>query len=160
MSMTANPSSVVDEGALTVTRSIRIAASIDKVWAAVADPAHVSRWFGRLELEGEGAGAAGTISWPDGARIPIRVEALDEPRMIAYRWGNDDASPSTPASLEDGASTVFTFTLAESDGATELTVVEAGFEATSDPAFNLDSHRRGWNEELDKLVALLEGGQG
>ena len=41
---------------------------------------------------------------------------------------------------------------------TELTVVETGFENTSDPAANLESHREGWDSELDKLVALLEGG--
>jgi len=29
---------------------------------------------------------------------------------------------------------------------------------TSDPAKNLDGHREGWDGELDKLVALLEGG--
>ena len=39
---------------------------------------------------------------------------------------------------------------------TELTVVETGFETTSDPAANLADHRDGWNGELDKLVALLE----
>ena len=41
---------------------------------------------------------------------------------------------------------------------TRLTVVETGFETTSDPIANLESHRTGWNDELDKLVALLEGG--
>jgi len=40
---------------------------------------------------------------------------------------------------------------------TELTVLETGFEVTSDPAANLESHREGWNSELDKLVALVEG---
>ncbi|HEX5859224.1 MAG TPA: SRPBCC domain-containing protein [Microbacterium sp.] len=55
-------------------------------------------------------------------------------------------------------STVFTFTLEAVADGTELTVVETGFETTSDPAANLESHREGWNSELDKLVALLEGG--
>ena len=41
-------------------------------------------------------------------------------------------------------------------GGTQLTVVESGFEHTSDPAANLESHREGWDSELDKLVALLE----
>ena len=40
---------------------------------------------------------------------------------------------------------------------TRLTVVETGFEHTSDPSANLESHREGWDGELDKLVALLEG---
>ena len=37
-------------------------------------------------------------------------------------------------------------------------VVESGFENTSDPSGNLEAHRQGWDGELDKLVALFEGG--
>jgi hypothetical protein len=43
-------------------------------------------------------------------------------------------------------------------GGTQLTVVESGFGATSDPAGNLESHRTGWDVELDQLVTLLESG--
>ena len=53
---------------------------------------------------------------------------------------------------------MFTFTLEPVSNGTQLTVVETGFERTSDPAANLESHREGWDGELDKLVALLEGG--
>ena len=31
-------------------------------------------------------------------------------------------------------------------------------EMEADPAANLEDHRKGWDGELDKLVALLEGG--
>ncbi|MCP2635341.1 SRPBCC domain-containing protein [Microbacterium sp. HD4P20] len=160
MSMTTNSPSVVDDDAFTVTRTITIAAPLDKVWSAVAEPEHVSRWFGRLELDGAGPGATGTLSWTDGPRIPIRIEAVDEPHSISYRWGNDDASGAVSAELDLATSTVFTFTLVATDEGTELTVVETGFERTSDPAFNLAEHGKGWNGELDKLVALLEGEAG
>lgn len=156
MSMTINPQSVVDEDAFVVTRTIRISAPVEKVWAVVTVPDQVSRWFGRLELDGRGAGAAGTLSFEGYGAVPIRVESFDEPRSVSYRWGNDDASPSRPAELDEATSTVFTFTLEAVDGGTELTVVESGFEVTSDPAFNLAEHGKGWNDELDKLVALLE----
>jgi len=156
MSMTINPGAVVDESGFSVTRSIRIAAPVENVWAAVTEPEHVSRWFGRLELDGREATASGSLSWPDGTRIPIRIEAIDPLRSVSYRWGNDDALADAPAELDESSSTVFTFTLTAVDGGTELTVLETGFEATSDPVYNLESHRTGWNEELDKLVALVE----
>lgn len=156
MSTIENGQSVVDETAFSVRRSILIGAPVEKVWAAVTEPEHVSRWFGRLELDGAGAGATGTISWPDRAPIPIRVDAIDAPRSVSYRWGNDDASDATPSSLDEAQPTVFTFTLEEAPSGTLLTVVETGFETTSDPAANLESHRQGWNIELDKLVALVE----
>lgn len=154
--MTDNPLSVVDEETLSVRRTIHIAASVEKVWRAVAEPAHISRWFGQTVLDGAGVGATGTMTFSDYGAIPLRVEALEEPRLISYRWGNDDAADARPDTLDDAASTVFTFTLEAVDGGTRLTVVETGFENTSAPLENLESHRTGWDAELDKLVALVE----
>ena len=56
-SMTSNPASVIDEGQFTVRRTIRIAAPIEKVWSAVTEPEHISRWFGKAVLVGAGVGA-------------------------------------------------------------------------------------------------------
>ena len=157
-SMTSNPASVIDEGQFTVRRTIRIAAPIEKVWSAVTEPEHISRWFGKAVLEGAGVGARGSLTFPGYGAVPIRIEALDEHRMVSYRWGNDDALGSPAAEMDEAHSTVFTFTLEPVADGTQLTVVETGFETTSDPAANLESHREGWDSELDKLVALLEGG--
>ena len=156
--MTTNQPSTVDEDAFTVRRSIDIAASPAAVWQAVTDPAHISLWFGTTELDGAGVGATGTMSFPGYATIPLRVEALDEPRSITYRWNNDDALGTAPDRIDDDSSTLFTFTLEPSDGGTRLTVVETGFEKTSKPAVNLAEHAKGWVSELDKLVALVESG--
>jgi uncharacterized protein YndB with AHSA1/START domain len=160
VSMTTNPASVVDEGAFTVRRTIRIAAAPEKVWRAVTEPEHISAWFGRTVLDRAGVGAQGTITFEDSGAVPLRVEAIDEPRMVSYRWGNDDAAGVRPEVLDEEHSTVFTFTLEAVPGGTELTVVETGFEVTSDPAGNLRAHAQGWVSELDKLVALLEGDAG
>ena len=157
MSMTINPS-VVDEGQFTVRRRIRISAPVEKVWSAITEPAHISQWFGKAVLDGADVGATGTLTFPDYGSVPLRIEAIDAPRMISYRWGNDDALGAPPAEVDPEHSTVFTFTLESVGGGTELTVVETGFETTSDPSANLESHREGWDSELDKLVALLEGG--
>lgn len=151
-----NPRSVADHDTFTVRRTIRIAASVEKVWSTVTEPEQISRWFGRTVLVGDGVGAHGTVAWPDEPAIPIRVEAVDRPRMISYRWCNDDSVESTPDEVDPTHSTVFTFTLEPVDDGTQLTVVETGFETTSDPAANLESHRLGWDEQLDRLVALLE----
>jgi uncharacterized protein YndB with AHSA1/START domain len=157
MSMTINPS-VVDEGQFTVRRTIRIAATIEKVWSAVTEPAHISKWFGTAVLDGAGVGARGTLTFPDYGAVPLRIEAIDEPRMVSYRWGNDDALGELADEVDPEHSTVFTFTLEALPDGTLLTVVETGFETTSDPTANLESHRQGWDSELDKLVSLLEGG--
>ena len=54
VSMTDNEASVIDEGTFSVRRTIRIAAPIEKVWTAVTEPEHISRWFGRTVLDGDG----------------------------------------------------------------------------------------------------------
>ena len=159
-SMTSNQPSVVDEDAFTVRRTIQIAAPVEKVWSAVTEPEHISRWFGRVELDGPGVGARGHASpSPDRGADPAAGRGDRRSRaMVTYRWSNDDALERLPDELDVEHSTVFTFTLEPVPGGTRLTVVESGFEATSDPAANLESHREGWDGELDKLVALLEGG--
>ncbi|KNY05201.1 SRPBCC domain-containing protein [Microbacterium sp. GCS4] len=148
--------SVIDAEAFVVRRSIRIGASVEKVWRAVAEPEHVSQWFGTLELDRAGAGAIGSMTFGPGDVIPLRVESVDEPRRIVYRWSNDDALGHRPAVLDEETSTLVEFTLEAVDDGTLLTVVESGFERTSDPAVNMEYHRTGWDEELDKLVALVE----
>ena len=157
MSDTRNQPSVVDDPVFTVRRSIHIAAPVEKVWAAVTEPAHISAWFGHAAFDGSGAGTLGTLTWEGRDPIPVRIEAIDEPRLVAYRWSNDDALGTPPAELDEQHSTVFTFTLEPAAGGTQLTVVETGFDVTSDPAANLASHAEGWTQELDKLVAVLEG---
>lgn len=160
MTMTDNPASVIDEGTYTVRRTIRIAAPIERVWRAVTEPEHISQWFGRTVLDGSGPGAQGTMTFPDYGAVPIRVEAMDAPHTVTYRWGNDDALGQLPDTVDDETSTVFTFTLETVADGTRLTVVETGFDRTSDPAANLASHGEGWVSELDKLVAVLERAEG
>lgn len=142
---------------LSVTRDIRIAAPVEKVWIAVTDPAHISRWFGATELSGRGAGAEGAMSFPDGRRLPMRVEESEPPRRVVYRWNNDDAAGVDPAAFDPSTATTFVFTLEPDGDGTVLTVVETGFEATSDAAQNLRFHERGWVDVLDDLAAHLEG---
>lgn len=155
--ITRDDAAVVDEAGFSVRRTIRIDAPIQAVWQAVTEPEHISRWFGRTALTGAGVGATGTMTFPDYDVIPLRVEEFDAPHRITYRWNNDDALGTLPDEVDEETSTVFTFTLEERDGGTELTVVESGFERTSDPRANLQSHRTGWELELDKLVTLVEG---
>lgn len=157
VNMTENPASVVDEETFSVRRTIRIAAGVDKVWRAVTEPEHISRWFGRTVLTGSGVGATGTMTFPDYETIPLRVEAYDEPHLVSYGWNNDDAQQTRREGFDPSTATVVTFTLEAVDGGTQLTVVETGFDRTSAPLSNLENHREGWDLELDKLVALLEG---
>lgn len=155
MENTQNPQAVIDADTFSVRRTIHINAPLEKVWRTVTEPELVSQWFGQLTLTGTGAGALGTIGWPGERRVPIRVEAFDPPSEVSYRWCNEEGP--LPETVDEQRSTVFTFTLEAAGGGTQLTVVETGFENTSDPTQFMTDHRGGWDGELDKLVTLLEG---
>ena len=158
MSMTVNDPSTVDADAFTVRRTITIAASPDRVWAAVTRPELITQWFGNVaQLDRLEVGAEGEFGFEGYGRFPVRIEELDAPHAIAYRWGNENATPTE--SLDLAHSTVFRFTLEPLDGgeATRLTVVESGFDHLVDPAAAMESNRGGWDSELDELVAFVEG---
>jgi len=154
MENTQNPPAEIDSDAFVVRRTIHIAAPREKVWRTVTEPELVSQWFGRITLEGTGAGAVGTIGWPGERRVPIRVETFVPTTEVSYRWCNEEGPLSE--TVDDERATVFTFTLEDAPGGTQLTVVETGFGGTSDPQQMMADHRGGWDTELDKLVALLE----
>ncbi|MDP9026687.1 MAG: SRPBCC family protein [Actinomycetota bacterium] len=161
MTMTTNEQSIVDADAFTVRRTVTIAADHDKVWAAITEPEHIAKWFGdTATLDRLEAGADGTFGWNDYGNFPIRIEELGAPHTIAYRWGNENATPSEE--LDPDRSTVFRFTVEplepDADGRprTRLTVVESGFNTLADPTAAMESNRGGWNSELDELVAYLE----
>lgn len=156
MTMASDHPAVVDHAAFAVRRTIEIAAPVEKVWSAVTEPQHITRWLGEARFDGTGPGATGTLSWPDRGSVPLRVEAMDPLERVSYRWTNDEAG-DLPEQVDPDRSTVFTFTLEPIASGTRLTVVETGFERSADPAGNLESHRRGWDTELDELTALLEG---
>ncbi|MBT2533806.1 SRPBCC family protein [Arthrobacter sp. ISL-48] len=159
MTTTANQPSVVDIGEFVVKRTISVAAPIEKVWAAVTEPKHIAQWFGQgAELDEVAVGGRGLFSFEGYGDVPVRIEELDPPRMIAYRWSNELNNVDDPSQLDPEHSTVFRFTLEAVDGGTQLTVVEAGFGALADPTGSMESHRGGWDSELDELAAYLEGG--
>ena len=158
MSMTINDPSTIDADAFTVRRTVRIAAAPDRVWAAVTRPELITQWFGNIaELDRLEVGAEGEFGFEGYGRFPVRIEELDAPHVIAYRWGNENATPTK--TLDPEHSTVFRFTLEPLDGgaATRLTVVESGFDNLADPAKAMESNRGGWDSELDELVAFVEG---
>jgi uncharacterized protein YndB with AHSA1/START domain len=164
MSMTTNPPSVVDPDGFTVRRTITITASVEKVWAAITEAEHLARWFPHSAvLPSASIGTRGVFTWDDYGSFPVRVEEVDPPRSIAYRWSNS-APVSAPIDevneieLNADRSTVFRFTVEAIEGGTQLTVVETGFGTLANPSASMEDNRGGWNSELDELVAYLEGG--
>jgi uncharacterized protein YndB with AHSA1/START domain len=154
--VTETTPSVVDEEHFSVTRTVFIHASLDKVWAALTRADLLSQWFGsETSLDELAVGGAGVFGFPEyGQFNPIIVTAVDEGNTFGFRWGPTDEP------LTEENTTEVTFSLLEIDGGTSLTVVETGFEKRAadrrGQLAELEDHRGGWDSELDELVALLE----
>lgn len=146
--------SQIDVETGTVTRTIRIEASRELVWAALTTPEHIARWFGQTAdfPHGIGLGATGTFGWgEDAGAFPVRIDDYDPMDRFAFTWG------ALGAQIRPDNSTTATFTLVEDDDAVLLTVVETGFDNLAPDAAAgraaMDDHAEGWVSELDELHA-------
>jgi uncharacterized protein YndB with AHSA1/START domain len=104
-----------------VERRIVLATSREEVWAALTEPARLSAWIGAEVALDVRAGGRGTARRGDGAMRRIRVETVDPPRLLVFRWWpyEHDGRP--------GRSTRVEFRLEEREAAhTLLTVTESG----------------------------------
>ncbi|MEZ0446350.1 SRPBCC domain-containing protein [Cellulomonas sp. ICMP 17802] len=150
--MTQQPA-VVDTESYTVSRTVHVRATPARVWAALTRDDLITRWFGTMaSLPDLRVGGEGTFGFEGYGEFPVRIEELDEPVVFAFRWG----TPAEP--IRPDNSTLVRFTLVADGDATVLSVVESGFDLLGrDPFEAMSSNRQGWTEELDELVAYLEG---
>lgn len=139
-----------------IEREIMIEASLERVWSLVAEPgfwvtdeAHLT---GALAKEGE-VSVARSAEYGD---YPVRVEKVEPPTYLAYRWAS--AFPGQ----EPGAnnSTLVEFTLSREGDRTRLRVVESGFQALAgseelrDQA--LKDNTGGWPQVFDAFKKRAE----
>ena len=140
-----------------IERDVLIEAPIDVVWEVISRPEHIVHWFSdeaQLDLRPGGAGVLtfGMKTATEPAAYHLRVEAVEAPRRLAYRWVYPTGEGPRP-----GNSLLVEFTLAEEGGKTRLTVVESGLDLMPWPEDEkqgyADSHGKGWAQHLERLSA-------
>jgi uncharacterized protein YndB with AHSA1/START domain len=139
-----------------IERETLIAASPERVWPLVAEPgfwvAEEGTVSGTVAREGETVLA----KHPEYGEFPVRVEKVQAPTYIAYRW----ASAFPGQELKEGNSTLIEFTLTEEAGGTRLRVVESGFsalDASEEIAGRaLRDNTDGWPQVLDAFRVRAE----
>lgn len=139
-----------------IERETLIAAPLERVWTLVAQPgfwvADKDSLPGTVAREGESMVA----KHPEYGAFPVRVEKVEPPTYLAYRW----VSAFPGEELREDNSTLVEFTLtAEGDG-TRLRVVESGFAALAGSEElrrqAVKDNTGGWPEVLDALKARAE----
>lgn len=138
-----------------IEREIRIAARPERVWPLVAEPGF---WATDDESTRGTAVTGGETFVARHSRAgdyPMRVEKVDPPTYLAYRW----VSAFQGEELREENSTLVEFTLTPDGDGTLLRVVESGFAAlpTSDEnrLHVIDDHTTGWEQCFAALAARV-----
>jgi uncharacterized protein YndB with AHSA1/START domain len=139
-----------------IERETLIEASLERVWSLVAQPgfwvADKASLPGTVAREGESM-TARNAEYGD---FPVRVEKVDPPTYLAYRW----ASAFPGEELREDNSTLVEFRLTAEGDKTRLSVVESGFAALAGSeelrAKAVRDNSGGWPQELDALKARAE----
>ncbi|WP_155368581.1 SRPBCC domain-containing protein [Catellatospora vulcania] len=139
-----------------IERETLIEASLERVWSLVAQPgfwvADKASLPGTVAREGEEMIAKNA----EHGDFPVRVEKVDPPTYLAYRW----ASAFPGEELRADNSTLVEFTLTAEGAKTRLRVVESGFAALNGSEElrrgAVEGNSGGWPLELDALKARAE----
>ncbi|MGH7553725.1 MAG: SRPBCC family protein [Longimicrobiales bacterium] len=137
---------------------IRIQATPAKVFAALTDPAQVTRWWGDPEAyqttdaevdlrvggryKFSGRNTDGSAFWVGG-----EYREVDAPRRLVYTW-----EPNWDPAMQ-GDPTVVEITLEPKEGGTTLRVVHRGFERYAE---QVGGYHEGWERVLGWLRRHVE----
>jgi uncharacterized protein YndB with AHSA1/START domain len=135
-----------------IRRRLELRADRNRVWRALSDDGELRAWWGlRMPVVVE-AGWEGWFDFPDYGRHAVRIEVVEPPRYLAWRWTADE--PDVP--IADVRQPLVTeWLLEERDGGgTTLHLTESGFTGPAKYEDNVN----GWTDEvLPNLVRLVDG---
>ena len=135
-----------------IERTVEIAHSPEKVWAALTTAEGLGTWFGNEAAIDLRPGGSAWMKWSHGYTADLRVERVEEPTVFGFTW-HIFGLPE-----DDPRRTYVEFTLEPVGAGTRLTVVETGFAQLPDDAHHTayDGNADGWVEERGELVDYLD----
>lgn len=142
----------------SIEREVLIEAPIERVWAALTEPASVSAWFcsGREISIDLRVGGVMILDHGDHGRYPTVIVAVVPPNTFSFRWAVLD--PGALATKEN--STLVEFTLKTTPEGTVLRVLESGFDNLAVPAGRsmsslFEDHSGGWPQVINELAKYV-----
>lgn len=146
-----------------IEQQIDIDATAERVWELISTPGWWINGGEIVEHRIEQRDSHVVVHDPVHGAFVLRVEALESPRYVAYRWfsGPREAEQADPA-LVARSSTLVEFWIDEHErGGVTLRVAESGFEGLDRPAEErrkmFDENTEGWALELAAARSLITG---
>ena len=129
-----------------VRHSVDIDAAPGDVFRALTDPEQINRYMGgSATIEPQ---VGGTLDYGWGGHEPMQILTLEPEREFSHTWGY--------VGDEHAEGTIVTWTLAESGGKTQLTMVHSGFA----PERSHQDYQVGWRDFINRIKFMVEGGPG
>ena len=138
--------------AVSIEREIVIAASQETVWEFLVDPDKAARWMGQAVSFDPRPGGLYRVEVVPGHTARGEFVELDPPRRLVYTWGwepgENGANPVPPGS------TTVEVELVPNGSGTTLRLRHGDLPSTE----AAESHGRGWDHYLERLVIAAAGG--
>lgn len=153
-----------------IEKQILLRAPRSRVWRAITNASEFGSWFG-MKLDGgfvAGAPIRGTISPTtvndevatmqkpyEGTAVELYIEQIEPEKLFSFRWHPYAIDANVDYSYEP--TTLVTFTLADAEGGTLLTIVESGFDSIplERRAQAFKANEGGWTWQLKLIEAYL-----
>jgi uncharacterized protein YndB with AHSA1/START domain len=144
-----------------IEKKTLIQAPKSRVWRALTDAKEFGTWF-RVDLNGPfvvGKRLTGRVTYPgyEHVTFEVTVEKMEAERTFSFRWHPAAVDPAVDYSKEP--TTLVEFRLEEEKGATQLTVVESGFDRIPierrDEAFRMNTE--GWGIQMENITRHVTG---
>jgi len=141
----------------TITRSIRINASAERVWSCITQPENIKQWyaFGGAEVDLRVDGKI-SFSWDEHGKYLGVIEAVEPLHTFAFRFVPDTADIEPKL----GNSTRVEFVLAPKDDGVGLSFTESGYlslDLSPEERVQQKSMNEGaWDDSLKLLTELAE----
>ena len=159
--MTAEAQMVQDSTSTDrIEKNVVLRAPRSRVWRAITNAKEFGEWF-RMKLDGEisqGAKLHGRVTHPgyeDACPVEMQIERIEPERYFSYRWHPYALDPKVDYSAEP--TTLVEFILQETEGGTDVTIVESGFDrvplARRAEAFRMNDG--GWAGQIKNLAKYV-----
>ncbi|HLK44419.1 MAG TPA: SRPBCC domain-containing protein [Acidimicrobiales bacterium] len=126
---------------VTVTFERELAATPERIWAALTEPPQLAAWLAEAEFDAVEDGAVHLV-WPDKGEMHGAVTVLRPHEVLEYSWH------------EDGVPSLLRFELEPAgEHATTLRLQHLGTTPAEAPGFGA-----GWQSHLEALDEVLAGG--
>jgi len=79
---------------MQVRREVLLAAEVEEVWDALTNPEALRAWFANDAELVAAPGGRGHFRWGDGSQRDAVVEAVEEQRVLVFRWGTSPEDES------------------------------------------------------------------